>query len=77
MSVKRYWKETGQVLSTVGENPEGDYVRYEDYARLSDALKAIELKSMATGCTDWAARTACHQIARDALRSERDAEAKP
>ena len=36
--------------------------------KMADGLRAIELKSMATGCTDWAARTACHQLARDALK---------
>lgn len=30
MGIKRYWKETGQVPSEVGENSEGDYVRYDE-----------------------------------------------
>jgi len=42
MSVKRYWKDTGQVPSEVGENPQGDYVRYKEFAEVVTRSEALE-----------------------------------
>lgn len=42
MSVKRYWKDTGQVPSEVGEHSEGDYIRYEDYLALENRSLALD-----------------------------------
>ena len=43
--VKRYWKETGQVPSEVGEHPDGDYVKFADYDAAQARIRELEAEN--------------------------------
>lgn len=79
MSVKRYWKDTGQVSSEVGEHSEGDYIRYEDYVALENRSMALDglLDGIELIAVNDKSGCQCCSLIVQAIVAERPTKAKP